>query len=223
MARSRRTQHRVEPGPLATEDPGEIAADRPHEQGDDQQERAVLGEVCPAHRMRDGAAKRRWSGPSGSESAVMRIIVSWLRACRPRTPAGGASRDSSSSSAPSSSSCRSCLPTAIPSRHQSDDGRASRRRQTVGGRRQESLKKNGRRVSGVPGTGSLTSSTTGLVEANRPDAAESSCTGNRPDPEDGETGAAGSGAYPTIRSFPGPWPEPAPRASPPGSPASRAP
>ena len=70
-----RTHHRVEPGPLAAEDPGEIAADRPDEQGDDQQECAVLGETCRAHRVRGGAAKRRWSGPSGSESAVTRIIV----------------------------------------------------------------------------------------------------------------------------------------------------
>ncbi len=57
---------------------------------------------------RGRAARRRSADRAATPSSTIRRRSG---ACRPRTPAGGTSRDSSSSSSPSSSSCRASLPS----------------------------------------------------------------------------------------------------------------
>src|SRR5262249_38057198 len=86
-----RTQHGIEPGSLAAEDPDEVAADGPDQHGDDQQEnavlqqRAVLTETARGHRTR-ASEKRRRAGPSDSALPVI-VHHAIGDVARPRLPA----------------------------------------------------------------------------------------------------------------------------------------
>jgi len=70
--------------------------------------RHLVPSLTPRACCRDRAARRRSADRAATPSSTIRRRSG---ACRPHTPAGDTSRDSSSSSSPSSSSCRASLPS----------------------------------------------------------------------------------------------------------------